>query len=180
MISCRLFNLAMVGFVVVLCCCPARSLYRLSPVEERFVKMCFAMDQLKAPLPPHPLHWKWCGDLCWIWKGISPLEIGDGSCDFQLHPLLSSSLSSQNLLVVCCLLCPTTSVGFWNPVALSLQLLLSSCQAASVITAPSFVPPCLFSGKSSCCWSFWKVTLARPGLHFLSKRGTKKKRIFLC
>ena len=150
-------------------------LYRLSPVEESFVKMCFAMEQLKAPLPPHPLHWEWCdvGHLCWIWKGISPLEIGERSCDSQLRPLLSSSLSSQNLLVVCCLLCPTTSVGFWNPVALSLQLLLSSCQAASVITAPSFVPPCLFSGKSSCCWSFWKVHSCEAWLAFPFKKGYK-------
>ena len=53
-ISCRLFNLAMVGFVVVLCCCPSPSLYRLSPklrqnvlrngaVESTFTTTPFAL-----------------------------------------------------------------------------------------------------------------------------------------
>ena len=139
MFSCRLFNL-----VVVLRYCPARSLYRLSPVEERFVKMCFAMEQLKAPLAPHPLHWEWCeasllnmkrhlaswdrmGYNSWVLRFSAPPSFELFSLKSKSVGCLLSSLSCN----FCWLLKPCCSL-----IAAAVELLSSSiCHNSTIVRA---------------------------------------------
>ena len=144
MISCRLFDLAIAGFVVILCYCPARSLYCPSPVEERFVKMCFAMEQLKAPLAPHPLHWEWCGASLLNMKRhlVSSDRRGYNSCElrfsappsFELFSLKSKSfrcLLSSLSYNFCWLLKPCCSL-----IAAAVELLSSSiCHNSTIVRA---------------------------------------------
>ena len=144
MISCHLFNLAMVGFVVVLSCCPARSLYRLSPVEERFVKMCFAMEQLKAPLAPHPLHWEWCGaSLLNMKRHLASWDrMRYNSWELRISAPPSFELFSLKSKSFGCLLCSLSYNFCWllkpccSLIAAAVELLSSSiCHNSTIVRA---------------------------------------------